>query len=902
MKRWLPAMSLRSRVMLRAGLALTVLLIADTARRERSLEQAGRRSLSERASLLVSMQARALSMPVWNLDRDQVGAALDALTADPDFVAASVTTPDGKVLEQRHVDSSAGLIDVRQDILYRSHGELRTLATLHLRLSTARLQAILHAAFRVEAAALAFLLGLVLVILYVTLRQVVRPLDRLAAALTRLADGDRDTPIPASDRDDEVGAVARGLEVFRDTAFRLVKAEGTYRALFDHASVGILGSDDAGRIQSLNEAMLRLTGYTDPETLAAAMHRDDGSSFYTQPGRRAEIYGLMRNSNGFVGEEAEIRRADGSHALISMTGRAVRDETGRVLSFSATMEDITDRQRRREEEQLRLRAAMECASDAILIVDSQGLALFVNPAFERCFGYTREAFSALGGLPAVLTDPAAADALSLALHRGEAWQKEADIRMADGRALPLLIRASTIRDSQGTSFGCVVICTDLRDRRQAEARIQYMAHYDWLTSLPNRVLFRERLSLALQHCTRDGGAFAILCMDLDRFKAVNDTLGHAAGDRLLQLVGARLQRAVREGDTVARVGGDEFIVVQLGLRHADQAVSLAGRLIQDLSQPFDLNGREAQIGTCIGIALAPSHGTDADRLLGYADLALYEAKAQGKGQLQMFTPDMDQVQRARTALEQDLRRAVTEQSLFLHFQPQYRLASGVLLGAEALLRWNDPERGAVSPNVFIPVAEESGLIHPIGLFVLHTACREAATWPNELRIAVNVSPAQFHAGDLIDTVGRVLRETGLSPERLELEITEGVLLRDTEATRATLLGLKSLGVRITLDDFGTGYSSLSYLRRMPFDKIKIDRSFVAALGQDEAATALVRSIIALANGLGLEANAEGVETKQQAKLLRDDGCHEVQGFYFGRPMSASAFTDLQNETRLAKIA
>jgi diguanylate cyclase (GGDEF)-like protein/PAS domain S-box-containing protein len=895
-------MSLRARVMLRAGLALTLLLIADTVRRDRFLDQNWRHALSERASLLVSMQAQALSVPVWNLDRDQVGAALDALTADPDFVAASVVAPDGKVLDQRHVASGGGLITVQRDILYRSHGELRTLGTLYLQLSTARLTAMLETYASAETGAFCFLLGLVLVILYVTLRQVVRPLDRLAAALTRLANGDRDTPIPASERDDEVGAVARGLEVFRDTAFRLMKAEGTYRALFDSISLGVIGTDECGRIQSLNEGMLQLTGYGDAATLTAAMHCDDGTTFYTQPGRRARIYDAMRTHDGMAGETAEIRRADGSLALVSLTGRVVRDEAGTVLGFTCTMEDITDRQRRREEEQLRLRAAMECASDAILIVDSQGLALFVNPAFERCFGYDREAFSALGGLPAVLTDPVAAAELSLALRRGQAWQKEADIRMADGRALPLLIRASTIRDGQGASFGCVVICTDLSDRRKAEARIQYMAHYDWLTGLPNRVLFRERLGLAMGKCTRDGGAFALLCIDLDRFKAVNDTLGHAAGDTLLQLVGARLQRAVREGDTVARVGGDEFIVLQLGLRHADQAVALAERLIRDLSQPFDLNGREAQIGASIGIALAPLHGNDPDRLLGFADLALYDAKTRGKGQLRLFTPDMDQVQRSRTALEQDLRRAVAEQSLFLHFQPQYRLSSGVLLGAEALLRWTDPDRGVVSPSDFIPVAEECGLIHPIGQFVLQTACREAAAWPNELRIAVNVSPAQFHAGDLIETVERVLRETGLAPPRLELEITEGVLLRDTESTRATLIGLKSLGVRISLDDFGTGYSSLSYLRRMPFDKLKIDRSFVATLGQDEAATALVRSIIALANGLGLEANAEGVETKQQARLLRDEGCHEVQGFYFGRPMSASAFTDLQNETRLAKIA
>ena len=905
MRSGLPALSLRARVMLRAGLSLALLLIVNTVRLEHLIDQSGRRSLAERASLLVSIQAQALSVPVWNLDYDQLGAALDALMADPDFVAASVVRPDGSVLAQRHLHPSnvqdAMPIVVGRDITYRSHGAVRTLGTLHLSLSTVRLEATLRNASRLEALASSVMLGLLLLILFLALRQIVRPLDRLAVALTRLAGGDRDTPIPASDRDDEVGAVARALEVFRDTAFRLVKAEGTYRALFDSASLGVVGVDAAGHVHSINEAMLRVTGYTDAAALVARM-QDDGTAFYVQPGRRAELYAIMRDGNGFVGENADIRRGDGTIALMSVTGRAVRDESGRVLGYTGTFEDITDRQRRREEEQLRLRAAMECASDAILIVESQGSVLFVNPAFERLFGYSREAFSSLGGLPAVLLDPAAAAEVSTALRNGDAWQNEADIRVADGRALPLLIRASTIRDGQGASCGCVVICTDLSDRRQAEARIQYMAHYDWLTGLPNRVLFRERLGLALAQALREGTAFAILCMDLDRFKAVNDTLGHAAGDRLLQLVGARLQGAVREDDTVARVGGDEFIVIQQGLRHPHQAVALAERLIRDLSQPFDLNGRDAQIGASVGIALGPLHGNDPDRLLGFADLALYEAKTHGRGQVRLFTPDMDQMLRRRTELEQDLRNAVVKQRLYLHFQPQYRLADGALLGAEALLRWTDTARGVVSPSAFIPIAEETGLIHPIGQFVLQTACREAASWPNPLRVAVNVSPAQFHAGDLIATVTRILRETGLAPGRLELEITEGVMLQDTEATRSTLLGLKALGVRITLDDFGTGYSSLSYLRRMPFDKIKIDRSFVTALGQDEAAAALVRSIIALAKGLGLETNAEGVETAQQARLLREEGCGEVQGFHFGRPMPADDFLRLQPDTVFAKSA
>ena len=636
--------------------------------------------------------------------------------------------------------------------------------------------------------------------------------------------------------------------------------------------------------------------------MQAALRRRDGTGFYVDPARRDELYRMLQEKGRFAGETAEIRRADGTTLWTSMTCGAVYDETGGVLGFAGTIEDITETRRRRDEERLRVRAAMECASDAILIVDADGATLFANAAFERCFGYGREGLAEAGGLPAVLVDMANSAALAQAFRNGEPWQEEADVVAGDGRVLPLLIRVSTIRDDQGAGFGSVVICTDLTDRRQAEARIQHMAHYDWLTGLPNRVFFRERLNAAIAQAAHEGRGFAVLCLDLDRFKAVNDTLGHPAGDRLLQLAALRLQAVVREGDTVARVGGDEFTLIQLGISQPDQAMQLAERLIQALAEPFDLDGREAQIGASVGVALAPLHGTDPDRLLGFADVALYEAKSQGKRQACVFTPDMDRMLRKRTELERDLRRAVAEKRLHLHFQPQYLLATETLVGAEALLRWTDPQRGVVTPNEFIPVAEDSGLIVDIGHLVLETACREAVTWPQALSVAVNVSPVQFHSGDLIGTVRQILGETGLPASRLELEITEGVLLHDTEATRATLLGLKSLGVRITLDDFGTGYSSLSYLRRMPFDKIKIDRSFVAALGQDPAAGALVRSIIGLAKGLGLQTNAEGVETKLQARLLRDEGCQEVQGYYYSHPISAAAFADLQDPRLFARTA
>jgi diguanylate cyclase (GGDEF)-like protein/PAS domain S-box-containing protein len=791
---------------------------------------------------------------------------------------------------------------VEHDIRYLSHGVVRTLGTLHLSLSTARLKAALAVEFARRMAAFMVLLAAVLLAIYGALRTITRPLEMMASALTRLAAGDRDTPIPASDQDNEVGQVARALQVFRDTAFRLVKAEGSYRAVFENAAIGIYGLDENGLLHSCNAAVLRLCRYPDLPAVKQALLREAGANFFVQPGRRATMLRILDSDKGFEELISEIRRGDGTTAWVAQTARAVRDDTGKVLGFAGTLEDVSDRLRRQGEERLRVRAAMESARDAIMIVDEGGETLFANPAFLQCFGPSNNSGNngwgdgrmEIGALLGKISDPQAAGDLEHALRDGLAWEGEAEIPGANDCIKPMLIRVSAIRDAQGASFGSVVICTDLSDRRRAEARIQHMAHHDWLTGLANRALFRERLNAALQDAPQENEApdqvrFAVLCVDLDRFKAINDTLGHAAGDSLLQLVAARLQTLVREGDTVARIGGDEFTLLQLGINDTGQATALAERLIHELGQPYRLAGREMQIGASVGIVLAPLHGRDLDTILSFGDVALYQAKSQGRGRFSLFAPEMNDLQRERAELEGELRRAVTEGALHVHFQPQFDFQTGRVVGAEALLRWKHPTRGPVPPSEFIPIAEEIGLITQLGGWVLATACREAAAWPDDIRVAVNVSPAQFHAGGLVATVRAVLAESGLAPHRLELEITEGVLLRDSDLTRTALLDLKALGVRISLDDFGTGYSSLSYLRRMPLDKIKVDRSFVMALGHDPAAHALVRSIIGLATVLGLETNAEGVETKGQANMLREEGCQEAQGFFFGHPVPAERF-------------
>jgi diguanylate cyclase (GGDEF)-like protein len=433
--------------------------------------------------------------------------------------------------------------------------------------------------------------------------------------------------------------------------------------------------------------------------------------------------------------------------------------------------------------------------------------------------------------------------------------------------------------------GWVSTHEDVTERRRAEARIQHMAGHDVLTDLPNRNLLKERIEAALKHVQR-GQAIAVLCLDLDRFKPVNDTLGHPVGDRVLQAVADRLRASVRETDTVARFGGDEFAIVQTLAEQPQDATGLATRVIEALSAPYDIDGQQVVIGCSIGIALAPSDGEDADQLIKNADMALYRAKVDGRGTYRFFEPDMDLRMQARRALELDLRNALVGGEFELHYQPLIDLKRGTVSSFEALLRWNQPRRGMVPPADFIPLAEETGLIVPIGEWVLRRACADAATWPENIKVAVNLSPAQFKTDGIVRAVFSALATSGLSASRLELEITETVLLHKGEATMQILHQLRAFGVRMSMDDFGTGYSSLSYLRSFPFDKIKIDRSFIHDITDNNQSLAIVQAVTSLGTTLGMATTAEGVETREQLDRLRAQGCTEVQGYYFSTPKPA----------------
>jgi diguanylate cyclase len=430
----------------------------------------------------------------------------------------------------------------------------------------------------------------------------------------------------------------------------------------------------------------------------------------------------------------------------------------------------------------------------------------------------------------------------------------------------------------------VVAMRDLRERNAAEARIRYMAHHDPLTGLANRAKLRERLEQELANCRRTERCVAVCCLDLDRFKIINDTYGHAAGDALLRETARRLLAEARESDVVARLGGDEFVIVQTGLIYPEAAQRLARRLIESLAIPVDVgDGQISYITASIGIAIYPEDGRDIDALMVSADLALYRAKEEGKNTFAFFSPDMDATEQARRALEQDVRQALERREFGLAFQPQCDLTSGATVGFEALLRWQKPGHGPISPSLFIPAAESSGAIIPIGAWVLRQACAEAAKWRPELRVAVNVSTAQFQQAGFAGFVAQTLAETGLDPARLELELTETFLMRDTELAIATLHEIRALGVLIALDDFGTGYSSLSMLRSFPFDRIKLDRAFVTDVATSTEASALVAALISLTAGLNVPLLAEGIEDEKQLAALRKLGCAEAQGYFLGRP-------------------
>lgn len=559
-------------------------------------------------------------------------------------------------------------------------------------------------------------------------------------------------------------------------------------------------------------------------------------------------------------------------------------------------------------------AIIDSVPFSIIATDTEGVIWAVNPASEHMLGYAKDQMIGKSVL-LLLHDAREVENRSLELshetgtkiaadfsvfstkaRHGAADEREWTYLRHDGSSITVNLSVTALRNEIGEVTGFLEVASDVSERKRAEAYIRHMAHHDSLTSLPNRALLLDRIEMAIKRARRDNTQVALLMMDLDHFKRINDSLGHHIGDRLLLIIAARLQFCLRETDTVARLGGDEFVIVLTDVNSKDVLNETVADISRKISMPVTIETHELTVTPSIGGCLFPDDGGDANTLLKNADAAMYQAKGVGRNTWQWFNQEMLQATEEKLAVTNSLRHALERNELSLHYQPQISLSTGQVVGMEALIRWQHPERGPVSPDSFIALAEETGLILPIGDWVLKTACMEAVriqqSLGRPLTIAVNVSPRQLQQKNWVRSVEETLELTGLNPASLELEITEGLLMQDPKDSAATLRQLRKLGVSIVIDDFGTGYSSLSYIMRFPIDKLKIDRSFIAALKSDKADSAIINAIIAMAHSLEMKVVAEGVETPEQLEYLRDRECDEAQGFYFGRAVKIDEFEKL----------
>lgn len=660
--------------------------------------------------------------------------------------------------------------------------------------------------------------------------------------------------------------------------------------------------DLKGHVVNWNVGAQRTKGYKAEEIIGQHF-----SVFYTPQDRAKGLpqAGLeTARRNGRFAAEGIRQRKDGSHFWTSVVIDAIYDdENGQLIGFAKVTRDITER-RRHELELVNAKELAEQYSQemtslsrfldsvianipaSVIVQDAvTKKVLLANQQAQRLFCY-RQA-SMVGRTISACLQPDVAQYIEQQLER---VFRKPGVQVAETLVATVIgdrtlrSRALLCKNLEGQSNYVLFVAEDVTDELAAQTQIQHMAHHDALTGLPNRTLFNERLALELdQH---PGKLTGVLCLDLDNFKNINDAFGHAFGDKLLNALGKRLRAELREHDTLARLGGDEFAIVLTALEDYEAAGSAAQRLISAVTRPFSVEEHSLVVGVSIGISIAPDDHDNAQQLLGFADMALYEAKRNGRNRHEYFRPELSDAARARRSIETDLRTALHLGQLQLHYQPIIDSRDRRICGYEALMRWEHPIKGTIMPLDFIPIAEETGLIHEIGSRALNLACREAASWGTRQTVAVNLSSVQFNKPGLVDIVALALSDSGLEADRLELEITESVLLENSEENIHTLRALKELGISIALDDFGTGYSSLGYLRSFSFDRIKIDKSFVRDMGQSREALSIVRAITGMSNSLNIKVTAEGVETLEQQAQLEAEGCSHFQGYLFGYPVPA----------------
>jgi diguanylate cyclase (GGDEF)-like protein/PAS domain S-box-containing protein len=681
---------------------------------------------------------------------------------------------------------------------------------------------------------------------------------------------------------------------------RRVALTETKRAetVMQHVVEGVVSYDEYGAIQSFNPAAEKIFGYSTAEltgrTIKVLFPETAGLDIpftsYKEGNR------IIRDLRGRC-KNGSVYHMDLSVSTVDFGGNSL---------FIGLMRDVSER--KKSEKDLSLASTIfENLSEATVVTDAENKIVSVNPAFTRITGYGPN--EAIGRNPRIMSsgrhDKEFYRAMWTSINETGHWQGEIWDRRKNGEIYPKWLSISTIKDKHsGKVRDYIAIFSDITERKEAEKRIQFMAHYDALTGLPNRALLYDRLSQNLSHAQRNNKRVAVLFLDLDRFKTINDSLGHTVGDLLLQSVAERLKECLRAGDTVARLGGDEFVVILPDLEDADYAGLVAGKILECVAEPHVIRGRDLSTTASVGISVYPQDGGDRETLIKNADVAMYKSKEAGRNNYLFFQEEMNARAVERLSMENSLRRALERNEFALYFQAQVDTAAGRIIGAEALIRWLHPAMGLVMPAKFIPIAEESGMIVAIGEWVLRAACMKNRAWQEAglppVPVSVNLSALQFRQKELVQIVANTLRETGLEPRYLELELTESSIIQNAEAAINTLKELKAMGVQLSIDDFGTGYSNLGYLKRFPIDKLKIDQSFVRDLATDPDDAAIVRAIISLAKSLQLRVIAEGVETKEQLEFLSDHGCAEVQGYYFSKPVPEEEFGVLLGATRVRR--
>ncbi|MBF0285597.1 MAG: EAL domain-containing protein [Magnetococcales bacterium] len=695
----------------------------------------------------------------------------------------------------------------------------------------------------------------------------------------------------------EVNAQGQALRMFgfvqditqrKASEEKLKRSEATLRAILETAVNSIIVIDADKAIRLFNPAAERLFGYAAPEMMGKNVRllmpppyreeHDDYVDHYLATGVR-KIIGIGREVMGL--------RRDGTTFPAELFVSEMQVSGTRL--FVGVIHDITER-KLAEETMLLSRKVFENAGEAILITDPRGLITDVNPAYERITGYTRN--EVLGKSPNITKSGRHGaefyqNMWSRLLSQGS-WEGEIWDRRKNGEVFPKWISINAIRNAAGVLSHYVAIFLDITGQKETEHKLERLAFYDALTGLPNRMLFRDRLTHEIAQTHRSSKPMALMFIDLDRFKWVNDTLGHAAGDELLKEVSRRLLGCVRQSDTVARLGGDEFTIILTDVAHPEAASAVAQKLITSVRQPIPLLGQDVHVGASVGIALYPSDAPDMETLIKHADMAMYQAKEAGRNTFRFISLDLHAQAFDRIAMEDDLHKALDREELVLFYQPKMDLADRGVRGAEALVRWRKPEAGMVNPAQFIPLAEETGLILPMGRWILESACQGVAHWfqgsDAPFKLAVNLSSREFQQPDLVERIHEIMEKTGASPERLELEITESMVMGDVEKAIGLMTRLRDMGLSLAMDDFGTGYSSLGYLKRFPLTTLKIDRSFVMDLPGRQGEGAIVEAIISMAHSLNLKVVAEGVETQEQLDYLRQRGCESIQGYLIGKPM------------------